>query len=120
MLAFHSGRGCLDEWGACDLHGNLLGYADSQTISIDANAAGHGWFVDQTPMDNSGFDGFATPECLDLLTTVMHEMGHSIGLGENYDDPLDVMFPWLAEGERRLPDAKNAALIGQAHGGLEI
>ena len=41
----------------------------------------------------------------DLLTTIMHEMGHALGLGDFYHagDRGDLMYGWLYIGERRLP-----------------
>ncbi|WP_164153943.1 hypothetical protein, partial [Stenotrophomonas maltophilia] len=63
-------------------------------ITIDIDAAGHGWFVDPTPSDSfefgrlqnaAGTDLLTDPSNaaaghLDLLTTVAHEMGHVLGL----------------------------------------
>lgn len=40
---------------------------------------------------------------MDLLTAVMHELGHAIGLDDDYSDPDsdDLMNGWLAAGEKR-------------------
>src|SRR5439155_6778574 len=38
-----------------NLPGNYLGLASGNTIWLDANAAGWGWFVDRTPADDSEF-----------------------------------------------------------------
>jgi hypothetical protein len=77
-----------------DLPSGFLGETTGKTILIDRDAAGYGWFVDPTPTDDSEFvkapdsDSLAaqkgTPAAtrVDLLTTVMHEMGHVLG----YDD----------------------------------
>src|SRR5262245_52514331 len=52
----------------------------------------------------------------DLLTAVMHEMGHALGLGDSYlaGDRDDLMYGWLFTGERRLPGAgeANGAVAG--------
>jgi hypothetical protein len=54
-----------------------------ETIAIDVDAAGWGWFVDVTPWEDSEF---TTPGNqgeqgrIDLLTALMHELGHSLGL----------------------------------------
>jgi len=103
-----------------DLHEDLLGMADSSTVIIDSNAAGHGWFVDQTPGNDVEFSAGAAPEGLDLLTAVMHEMGHSLGLADQTSDPSDLMYAWLDTGERRLPDEANVALTGQQVNFAEI
>ena len=94
-------------------------------ITIDTDAAGHGWFVDPTPNDNSEFthsanatgtDLFTDPSSaaaghLDLLTTVTHELGHVLGLGDETaaSDANDLMYINLVDGERRLPDATDVA-----------
>ena len=38
-----------------DLSGKLLGEASGNTIWIDDDAAGYGWFVDSTPQDDAEF-----------------------------------------------------------------
>jgi hypothetical protein len=38
-----------------DLSGNAVGENRAAHIVIDTDAAGHGWFVDTTPSDNSEF-----------------------------------------------------------------
>jgi hypothetical protein len=42
---------------------------------------------------------------MDLLTAVMHEMGHLLGLDDGYDSPgaASLMSRTLARGFRRLP-----------------
>ena len=94
-----------------DLPGGLLGEAIGKTILIDRDAAGYGWFVDPTPADDSEFSNVLGPheltarngspaaERVDLLTTVMHEMGHV--LGYEHSDSLDLMYPTLPLGTRR-------------------
>jgi probable HAF family extracellular repeat protein len=97
-----------------DLPGNMLGEAAGDTIYIDRDAAGYGWFVDSTPGDDSEFadrlgtyslaaEGQSTAaNRVDLLTTVMHEMAHI--LGAEHSSSLDLMTPTLLPGERRLPN----------------
>jgi len=109
-----------------DLVGDTIGEQSSPAhISIDTNAAGHGWFIDPTPADSSEFthaanaaatDLFTDPTTaaaghLDLLTTVVHEMGHVLGLPDLTvaGDAHDLMYINLVNGERRLPDAADAA-----------
>ena len=69
-------------------------------IYLDANAAGWGWFVDPTPADDSEF---TTPgnqseqHRMDLLSVVMHEMGHVLGFEHS---ETAVMAETLAPGSR--------------------
>jgi hypothetical protein len=99
-----------------DLSGLALGWTVGQTIMMDVNAAGHGWFVDLTPGDDNEFsdedgDGLLVASTdtlasgrMDLLTVVMHEIGHVLGF-EDLDDqeyPRDLMSATLAAGVRRL------------------
>jgi hypothetical protein len=86
-----------------DLGGTTLGLAVGSTIMVDDNAAGWGWFVDPTPGNDSEF---TTPgnqgeqNRMDLLTVLMHEMGHV--LGQNHES-TGLMAESLAEGERLSP-----------------
>lgn len=83
-----------------DLPGAVLGQAAGNIILLDSNAAGWGWFVDPTPGDDSEF---ITPgdqgeqRRMDLLTVLMHEMGHVLGYGHEADG---VMEESLSAGER--------------------
>jgi hypothetical protein len=81
-------------WQIADLDAATLGLTVGNTITIDLTAAGYGWFVDVTPVDEAEFhfvrglaqwiaDGHSPAfGQMDLLTTVMHEIGHVLG----YDD----------------------------------
>ena len=89
-----------------DLSGNLLGVASNNTIVIDTNAAGFGWFVDSTPLNDSEFTVADTDalDQMDLLTAVLHEFGHILELADvlvGHDN--DLMLGWLQAGTRRLP-----------------
>ncbi|OYW70606.1 MAG: hypothetical protein B7Z37_30195, partial [Verrucomicrobia bacterium 12-59-8] len=98
-----------------DLPGWHLGEAAGKTIRVDTNAGGNGWFIDPTPADDSEFSGSGVsalrslpsaqaPAGVDLLTTILHEMGHSIGLCDTYSKLArrSVMYGFLNKGERRL------------------
>jgi hypothetical protein len=84
-----------------DLPGTLLGLADTagNRIWIDSEAAGWGWFVDQTPGEDSEFASGV--QGMDLLSVVAHELGHLAGLGHSQDEDAlmgDVLLP----GQRRV------------------
>jgi hypothetical protein len=114
-------------FSVADLGGASLGGSGAPGhIAIDDDAAGFGWFVDATPNDNFEFANAASATHLstdpveaaaghmDLLTVVMHEMGHQIGLDDtaNTADRDDLMYALLTTGERRLPGAADAAQAG--------
>ena len=113
-----------------DLSGAIVGEQSTGQIVIDVDAAGHGWFVDPTPNDNSEFthaqnasgtdlltdSSNAAAGHLDLLTAVAHEMGHVLGLDDSTSpsDVHDLMYINLVDGERRLPDATDVAQANAA------
>ncbi|MGY4575325.1 hypothetical protein ACVWY5_008395 [Bradyrhizobium sp. USDA 3256] len=119
-------------FSVADLAGQVVGLESAGHITIDADAAGHGWFVDSTPFDNfefthtlnaSGSDlqtdsSTAAAGHLDLLTAVVHELGHVLGLPDltSSSDVNDLMYISLADGERRLPTAADVtqANVGSA------
>jgi hypothetical protein len=98
-----------------DLEGRLLGWSEPAGILIDRDAAGHGWFFDVTPAVDEEFqrtdtgalaataDGPATGR-MDLLTVVMHELGHVLGYDDRQDGDrlLDLMAAELVPGIRRI------------------
>ena len=56
------------------------GGALAGTIVIDINGDGAGWFLDTTPLDDREFDDDAPAlSGYDLLTVLMHEIGHLSG-----------------------------------------
>lgn len=110
------------EFRIADLPGDALGWMVSRSdgssvIWIDTDAAGEGWFVDATPLDDREFR--AVDEIMlrasagrastgvDLLTIVSHELGHAAGL--EHTERLSIMNPELTLGARWLPDAALAA-----------
>lgn len=92
-----------------DLGGTTLGLASGNTIWLDDNAAGWGWFLDSTPWEDSEF---LTPGDqgeqgrMDLLSVLSHELGHLLGHDHAEDG---VMAETLAPGVRTL-DVSPAAL----------
>jgi hypothetical protein len=89
-------------------------YASAHTVVIDPNAAGYGWFVDSAPLQDTEFSsdghgglaaqrGSAAAGKMDLLTVVLHEMGHLAGRRDltHPANPDDLMAEYLAPGQRR-------------------
>jgi hemolysin type calcium-binding protein len=93
-----------------------LGRAFEDTILIDADAAGYGWFIDTSLYDDVEFSRlneegelFADSASeaygdMDLLTVVMHELGHVLGLEDLDPDTHDLMSETLDAGVRQLAD----------------
>ncbi len=84
-----------------DLGERTLGLASGNTIWLDDDAAGWGWFVDLTPTSDLEFvrpGNQGEQSRMDLLTVVMHELGHVFGLDHDDDG---VMAETLAAGVRR-------------------
>jgi Ca2+-binding RTX toxin-like protein len=90
------------EFQVGDLSGQILGLSGNGTVFIDADAAGYGWFVDPTPLDDSEFTG-GTADGMDLLTAVMHEFGHVLGFRDVPAALDSLMSGTIEEGVRRLP-----------------
>jgi hypothetical protein len=68
-----------------DLEGDLLASESNGIITIDTDAAGNGWFVDETPQADEEFHngdselaGGNLAGQMDLLSVAMHELGHSL------------------------------------------
>ena len=85
-----------------DLPGALLGTTAGNTITLDADAAGIGWFVDASPWESSEFqDGRSAARVrYDLLTVLVHELGH---VQQHEHEEHGVMAPVLQPGVRVLP-----------------
>ena len=112
-----------------DLPGTALGQTTgeglSAQITLDTNAAGHGWYIDPTPLDNSD-DYLATSDPtvwkakadsaaagkMDMLSVLLHEYGHALGL-EHSGNGADFMAASLQPGMRKLPSAAELTLMSQ-------
>jgi uncharacterized delta-60 repeat protein len=106
-----------------DLPGTGLGLTAADTVWLDRDAAGHGWFVDSSPADDrefaAGRQGPAYGK-IDLLTVLAHELGHVLGIGE-LANPSDVMFEYLHVGVRKVPtmaDVVAAGLVPESRASL--
>ena len=82
---------------------------------LDHDAAGHGWFIDDTPTSSEEFavaadvtlvalEGSDAEGQIDLLTVILHELGHLLDLAHQ-DDGL--MASDLEAGIRFLPDVED-------------
>ena len=97
--------------------GQTTGEGLSAQITLDTNAAGHNWYIDPTPLDNSD-DYLPTSDAsvwkakagseaagkMDMLSVLLHEYGHALGL-EHSGAASDFMAASLQPGVRKLPSA---------------
>ncbi|MCL2524115.1 MAG: matrixin family metalloprotease [Betaproteobacteria bacterium] len=107
--------------GFTDLPGTAVaqttGTYNSGQIVLDTTAAGYTWYIDPTPFDNTddylptadpniwkAIPGSEAAGKMDLLSVLLHEYGHVLGL-EHSGDPRNFMAATLQPGERRLPSA---------------
>jgi probable HAF family extracellular repeat protein len=88
-----------------NLGGTTLGLASGNTIWLDDNAAGWGWFVDPTPGDDFEFTTTGNQgeqHRMDLLTVLEHELGHMLGFDHQ---ETGIMEDTLTTGTRRTPSS---------------
>ncbi len=95
-----------------DLPDGILGQTVGNLITIDSNADGHAWFIDVSPGESVEFGIILTNERLladagsqafgrvDLLSVLLHEVGHVVGL--DHGAGIAVMDEALGTGERVL------------------
>jgi len=114
-----------------DLSDSYLAEAHDNLVRVDKSAGGNGWFIDTTPQDDAEFTyvvsgthryttSAGTPAGrIDLLTAIIHELGHEIGLSDSYLmlNQSSVMYGYLVKGERRLPFQGQA--VGAQHSALD-
>ncbi len=98
-----------------DPSGDLLGRAFGQTVQIDINAAGYGWFIDAKASHDAEFGqrngngahrltalrGSSAADRVDLLTVIMHEFGNALGHDHSDGGVMDESLPL---GTRRVWD----------------
>lgn len=99
-----------------DLSGALVGQFHQGVLTLDATAAGWGWFVDATPGDSREFSstGVAISSAaagrIDLLSVLVHELGHAVGEADvqTSEHAEEVMSNLISAGTRRVPQASNS------------
>jgi hypothetical protein len=116
-----------------ELPGGELGYMEANTIVIDGDAAGIGWYVDVSPAESGEFRVrldrnvlAAAPESeaygrFDLVTVVAHELGHMLGFDHDDAGRFAVMAEYLDPGVRYQINAEKALAVVPAfdlHSGL--
>ena len=97
-----------------------LANASGDTITLDTDAGGYGWFIDPTPDTNEEFETVTGSDTLtaiaggegengvDLLTVLLHEIGHLLGYGHDAANDDSLMAESLEPGTRLLPQANDA------------
>jgi CSLREA domain-containing protein len=85
-----------------DLPGRYLAWATPDRIVLDIDAAGYGWYTAE-PSEVPSSE-------MDLLTAVLHEMGHVLGLAD-LDDEDELMSSVLQPGTRQLPTVNDVDRI---------
>ena len=113
-----------------DLASGAVGQTTATTITLDANAAGHGWFIDSTPASNDEFLPTHNPNewiakagsdaagKMDMLSVLLHEYGHVLGIGHSANGH-DLMATTLTPGIRRMPTTGELALMAELVVGLK-
>lgn len=100
-LEFFTDSGDATCGAGTDTGGDIAGVPTDADITIQNCSAG-GWFLDQTPLENSEFNGrigndfqgsapFGSSAFgrADLLTIVLHEIGHAVGISQDEDFLLE-------------------------------
>jgi hypothetical protein len=90
-----------------------LAFPGAHRVVVSADAAGYGWYAGASPLSDSAFNSSVTGALkasvgspaagrMDLLTTVLHEMGHLVGLDDVADPSgAKLMGDYLTTGARK-------------------
>ncbi|WP_121990604.1 matrixin family metalloprotease [Nitrospira lenta] len=111
-----------------DLADGYLALTSGTTITLDTDAAGYGWFIDSTPLTNEEFavganlwqftalEGRAAAGHIDLMTVLMHELGHVMGLDHvsSAVDGTRLMAGSIDPGIRRVPSALDLGAVASS------
>ena len=111
-----------------DLAEGYLALTLGTTITLDTDAAGYGWFIDSTPFTHEEFvslsawelaaaSGSGAENKIDLMTVLMHELGHVMGLGHisSAVDGTRLMAGSINPGVRRLPSTLDLGPVESDH-----
>jgi VCBS repeat-containing protein len=116
-----------------ELPSGFAAWTQAKTITLDTTGAGWGWYIDASPLDSSEFAVADAANAwhvdaseannpaenrLDLLTALIHELGHVAGLTHSNghsDGHTDIMSQYLAPGQRRLLSSEDVAALDPAH-----
>jgi hypothetical protein len=90
------------EFRVADLAGNQLGLAADNVVYVDQDAAGYGWYLDESSSVGTPTLDPTAVDQIDLASVVMHEMGHELGLGDT-DGGASLMSGQLPAGVRHTP-----------------
>jgi hypothetical protein len=111
-------------FGTADLPDGQLASTSANAVQIDESAAGYGWYVDPTPMEDSEFN-VAVPQRelqaneystafgkVDLMTVIMRQLGSVYRQGkESIPQTLETLMQGtLGTSIRRLPDSSSINL----------
>jgi hypothetical protein len=94
-------------------------------VTLDATAAGYGWYLDTSSLGDGEFSNPVAPAefqasagspafgRMDLLTVVEHELGHVLGLSDvdSQAVPHDIMTLTLATGVRRIATPTDVMMV---------
>ena len=93
-----------------DLPDDALAVTSGSVVTLDADAAGFGWYASASdaPFRRTGHSTELTARHntqaegrMDLLTALLHELGHVLGLGDGASGTGGVMAADLPVGTRR-------------------